>query len=240
MKEEEVIRVATFNIHKLEDSESIKDILDANCIDICGLQEVPGIKRLQNVMGNDWECLFDYGYPKYGTGLIYRRGKFSHEKIMTHTLKGTPGKKTAFEVWLSKTNKPKEIIRIIVTHLDHKTENQRMKELEVLQKIMPSEPHILLGDLNSLTRSDYTNTEWQRISEVRAKNDWEGPKTNVTSTLSQLGYIDVLSLSKTVVPTCRFDTRVDYIYVWGSIPYHRSFVLDSKGVSDHKIVVVDI
>lgn len=237
--QEGVIRVATFNIHKLETRESIEKVLDANCIDICGLQEVPGEKPLRRVLGDTWACLFDYGYPNYGTGLIYKRAKFNVEKKLTHTLKGTPGKKTAFEVWLSNVSNPNVIIRIVVTHLDHKTEEQRMKELTVLQKILPREPHILLGDFNSLTRSDYSNDEWQSISDTRAANRWEEPKTNVTSTLTGLGYIDVLSASKAVAPTCRFNTRVDYIFSLG-VPYQCSFVAESQGVSDHKVVIMDI
>ena len=110
---------------------------------------------------------------------MFRRSKFRVKKQITHTLKPTPGKKTALEVWLEVANDPNRVLRFFVTHLDYKTEPQRMRELAKLTEITLAgggTSHIILADLNSLTCSDYTAKEWDAITEERAKNQLT-PKT---------------------------------------------------------------
>lgn len=236
-----IIRVATFNIHRLTNPDSLDEILSNNNIDICGMQEVPGIRRLRAVLSDEWACLFDGGYPNYGVGLVYRKDKFAFVKQETHVLKNTPGKKTAFEVWLALVNQPSIVVKMFVTHLDHRTEEQRLAEIACLTKILPCDFHILMGDFNALTRSDYTDEEWAKIASIRAECQppWEVPVTHVTDKILGLGYIDALTDCKTVMPTCRFDTRVDYIYMYG-IKHERAYVANGHGASDHNIVIVDI
>lgn len=61
---EEVVRVATFNVHRLEKPENIQRVLDSNVIDVCGMQEVSGLQALKrSINENEWVCLFDDGYP---------------------------------------------------------------------------------------------------------------------------------------------------------------------------------
>lgn len=63
---EEVVRVATFNVHRLEKPENIQHVLDSNVIDVCGMQEVSGLQALKRAMNEkEWMCLFDGGYPTY-------------------------------------------------------------------------------------------------------------------------------------------------------------------------------
>jgi endonuclease/exonuclease/phosphatase family metal-dependent hydrolase len=241
----EVVRIATFNVHRLEKSDNIQCVLDDNFIDVCGMQEVSGLQALKRAFNQDqWVCMFDGGYPTYGNGLVFRKSKFTIKKQITHTLKPTPGKKTAFEVWLEDIKHPTNVLRIFVTHLDYKTEPQRMRELSNLNEIITSgdcrdSPHIILADLNSLTLSDYSKQQWDTIVQTRKANNWEAPQTEVTSTLAKWGYVDVLSVCKGVTGTCRFDTRVDYVLTRGLMHKH-SFVVDSLGSSDHKVVVVDL
>ncbi len=235
---EELIRIATFNVHRLEHGSGIEKLLTDNGIDICGMQEVNGARPLRNAFSQEWECLFDYSYPNYGNGLVFRRNKFHVRYQATHELKGTPGKKTAFEVCLT-VRGTNNVLILFVTHLDYKTEEQRMREFTQLQKILPkTDAHFLLGDFNSLSRGDYTDDQWQVIIDSRKQSSWEDPKTDIISTVLQMGYKDVLSEVNAVAPTCRFNTRVDYIFTFG-IEHRRAFVTDSQGTSDHKVVVVD-
>lgn len=235
-----IIRVASFNVLRLQTPDKMDMLLTQNAIDICGMQEVSGLKNLQKAFNQDyWECLFDGGYPSYGTGLIFRKDKFDLISRSTHILKPTPGKKTAFEVVLA-TKTTKQLFHIFVTHLDHKIEPQRLKEWQKLQHVLPSDkPHILLGDFNAIRRSDYTEEQWQNIINSRAESHWEAPQTEIIGKIIERNYSDVLSDFKAVVPTCKFDTRVDYIFTYGFTPAARSFVLDSQNTSDHKIVVAD-
>lgn len=51
-------------------------------------------------------------------------------------------------------------VRVIMTHLDHRSEIARMKQLEQLFEHLGTDskhiPHILMGDFNALTKADYT------------------------------------------------------------------------------------
>ena len=93
-------RIATFNVHRLQNSKGIEKLLLDNNVEVCGLQEASGLKALENTFGDKWKCLFDNGYPNYGNGLVYRIDKFELVECQTHILKGKPGKKTAFQVIL--------------------------------------------------------------------------------------------------------------------------------------------
>lgn len=236
-----ITRFGSFNVLRLQTPDRMNSVLTENAIDICGMQEVSGLKKLRAVFDqNIWECLFDGGYHSYGTGLIFRKDKFDLVSTSTHVLKPAPGKKTAFEVVLA-LKETNQIYHIFVTHLDHKTEPQRIREWVALQKVLPSDkPHIILGDLNSLRRSDYTDDAWKEIADSRRRSDWEEPKTELIEKILSSNYADVLSDCRAVAPTCRFDTRVDYIFTYGFAPAIRSFVLDSQKTSDHKIIVTDL
>jgi endonuclease/exonuclease/phosphatase family metal-dependent hydrolase len=216
----------------------MNELLLENQIDICGMQEVPGIKKLCAAVDQSiWSCHFDDAYFSYGTGLIFRKDKFDLLTKKTHTLKASPGKKTAFEVRLREKVTNQEIL-IFVTHLDHKTEEQRFKEWRVLEALLPSdEPHILLGDFNSLRRSDYTDEELAVIEKSRKESNWEAPTFELIDEIEKK-YQDALSLSNGVQSTCRFLTRVDYIFTFG-LAQNSSFVIDSLKTSDHQIVALD-
>jgi hypothetical protein len=44
-----------------------------------------------------------------------------------------------------------------------------------------SSPQIWTGDFNALTRDDYTDEFWQEaVVNVRERNSWETPKTDLT------------------------------------------------------------
>ena len=57
---------------------------------------------------------------------------------------------------------------------DHMQESNRMEELQVallhIAGHHPKLPHLLVGDFNALTKSDYTEEDWKHISEHRASN----------------------------------------------------------------------
>ena len=68
--------------------------------------------------------------------------------------------------------------------MNYKDEPVRLIEIEGIKKkldtFLPAEnPQIWTGDFNSLTREDYAETEWEVITNVRQKNNWESPQTNV-------------------------------------------------------------
>eukprot|EP01084_Bolivina_argentea_P065833 120013_1 len=102
------------------------------------------------------------------------------------------------------------IISIMCTHLDHMDESCRLLQINhFLNNIMKTNnktdienkeieyPDILCGDFNSLLQSDYTNKNWNKIVDIRIKNKWETPKSDLMYKLllnenDKMRYFDTL------------------------------------------------
>ena len=159
---------------------------------------------------------------------------------------------------------------VVVLHLDHQNEKVRMEQTRTmiqtfLRKGLPL-PDVWMGDFNALTKDDYTKAEWSEIADIRARNFWESPVTELTSALTSA---TSSKKQKSLLPTalcdswsscphrtgpaatCRFGTRIDYIY-YNDQRFHeaglelvscehmgQAHVADGgkKGLSDHNLVV---
>jgi endonuclease/exonuclease/phosphatase family metal-dependent hydrolase len=110
------------------------------------------------------------------------------------------------------------------THLDHTDEEKRMKQLQAFlntESILSNEEvtdHFVLGDFNALSKSDYTEEQLLEIMNVRRRNSWELPRFEVTNYMHSMGYLDCSQYNNDdndddeYMETCRFGTRIDYIY----------------------------
>ncbi|XP_023528468.1 uncharacterized protein LOC111791386 [Cucurbita pepo subsp. pepo] len=142
-------------------------------------------------------------------------------------------------------------VNIYCTQLDHLDENWRMRQINAIAKSVDS-PHILVGGLNSLERSDYSPERWTDIVEYYEKVGKPTPKVEVMKFLKGKGYIDskdyagdcvpvvIMAKGQNVQGTCKYGTRVDYILAsqdstFRFVPGSYS-VISSKGTSDHHIV----
>lgn len=238
--------IATYNVKCLEfkPQNSVIDVLRAFHVDVCGLQEVPGEWNLKKIAeGTPYKTVFLGPYRTYGPGLVYRGDLLKVVSSKLHILKDGRGKKSALEVTLA-THIHGHQFTVVVTHLDHRSEPQRLRELATLLNCVPKTPHILLGDFNALKRSDYTDKAWEAIATVRRQNQWEAPRTDVVEQLEAQGYLDVLPLRQpNIEPTSRFNTRVDYIFVSPELEHtvQSCYVADSPiNRSDHKPIVMTI
>jgi endonuclease/exonuclease/phosphatase family metal-dependent hydrolase len=105
-------------------------------------------------------------------------------------------------------------------HLDHRKEPTRLEQIRAIRQeldnIFTSDHcQIWTGDYNALTKEDYTGQNWQNITDIRARNGWELPQIDVTSRMKKdYGFKDTWAMVGCPRPikTCRFDTRIDYIY----------------------------
>lgn len=131
-----------------------------------------------------------------------------------------------------------------MTHFNHISEDRRVLEWNALSKYIVSqkiESYVILGDFNALTRSDYSDMEWESIAKIRKENKWEAPKTVLSELIVESKHVDCLQKYGNVSPTCKFDTRVDYIFM--NETFEKSItnvdirVHVSKG-SDHNPVVM--
>jgi endonuclease/exonuclease/phosphatase family metal-dependent hydrolase len=101
-----------------------------------------------------------------------------------------------------------------VTHLDHISEDVRLKQYEqIYQHLDFKISNIFMGDFNALRVKDYSNEKWKNIEKVRKEKNWELPQTELIQNVEK-DFLDVWSTcEKEILPTCRFDTRIDYIFV---------------------------
>ena len=74
-----------------------------------------------------------------------------------------------------------------------------------------------MGDFNSLTRDDYVQKKWNDIIKVRKYAKWEYPVSELTTIITNNWELtDIRKIASNILGplgTCRFDSRIDYIYV---------------------------
>jgi endonuclease/exonuclease/phosphatase family metal-dependent hydrolase len=147
-------------------------------------------------------------------------------------------------------------LKVVTVHLNHVCEQRRRRQVHECISSGGLACDILLGDFNSLTRSDYSAQMWDAIASVRSDNAWEAPVAEVTAMLKGplpegrkgLAFMDAWQSAasrKGPLSTCRFDTRIDYIYLGTAIAQNWTItefehVVAIPAVSDHNLVVVTL
>ncbi|CAE7558716.1 unnamed protein product [Symbiodinium necroappetens] len=141
----------------------------------------------------------------------------------------------------------------LVTHWDHISEAERLRQAESILSghslLSHDLPHLLVGDLNAMKRSDYTDQEWAGLEERNALKGWAPPENSqALLALEREGYRD---LGDSLHQRSRWTKkegpgppiRIDYIYA----SKHFSDVGSSKLCpdlftpgSDHLPLVADI
>lgn len=251
-----VIRIGCYNVHNFtnaqwkDTTQEISDVITD--FDICGLQEVDNACELERLNRN-FKTLHDNSHM--GNALVFSQKKeIPNSAILWYKFydfKLPYYKRGVLSVQFGYLGR---LFHIYSTHLDHQDEQIRLYQIEKLKEIIEHEKqqlydgreftHLLLGDFNSLTRSDYTEEVWNEITEIRKKNDWEPPQTDVMDTLKDMGYVDLIgeyckSKGQEVPLTSRFDTRVDYILSNESLRVKHAGVINSYA-SDHLPVYIDL
>lgn len=93
-------------------------------------------------------------------------------------------------------------LTVAVTHLDHIDEAQREIQLAHVLELLETRlgRTVLLGDLNALTRSDYTEDEWAALERRHSERGWAGPSHGCLQSLDAAGLVDVFAASRGGVP----------------------------------------
>jgi endonuclease/exonuclease/phosphatase family metal-dependent hydrolase len=140
--------------------------------------------------------------------------------------------------------------------LHHKKEDVRKEEWRTIMddhnqaKLAatrkPLIAHIYAGDFNSLMRIDYDDATWAQIGQIRQQNRWEGCREEVTAMVTAAeGRLQDAKTPTTFrgnLSTCRFGTRIDYIFITDSLfKYCKRLVqVPTEEISDHNLVVCEI
>ena len=138
-----------------------------------------------------------------------------------------------------------------VTHLDHLNEDVRLQQLKLFNPVAKN-IDVLMGDMNALTREDYSEEYYQtKIVDVRQRSSWESARFDLAEVLTkEWRFRDAFremhrDLRDERISTCRFGSRIDYIYLrrrregedddrW---VLTECDILATNGATDHNAVV---
>ncbi|CAE7204324.1 unnamed protein product [Symbiodinium sp. CCMP2456] len=152
----------------------------------------------------------------------------------------------------------------LVTHWDHISEAERLRQAESFLSshtlLSHDLPHLLVGDLNAMKRSDYTDQEWAGLEQRNALKGWAPPENSqALLALEREGYSDLgdsihqLSPSEAAAASERSrwtkkegpgpPIRIDYIYAskhFSDIGEAKAAFVAAATGSDHLPLVADI
>lgn len=213
------MKLATFNIHFAIDSpiNVIDQYLNRFNLDIVGLQEV-----------NEYHAnTFRFSWNIVHIGEIALLSKYPINEVSYISL--DVGDLTDNRYAISGTING---LKVMLTHLDHRYESLRMKQIEILRPYLKN-IDILLGDLNSIAYGDLSDEEIRKQNIERVAKGIELIHFNVTSELSK--YFDIPNSS----PTTPYRTCVDYILFKRGLSNSQVTVDRSidKRISDHNLVI---
>jgi len=148
-------------------------------------------------------------------------------------------------------------LTVAVTHLDHISEEQREVQLDHVLEALRTKGDLLVGDLNALTRSDYSDEEWARLVTRHAERGWSGPTHGALDRMLSENFVDAFAKTRgggplSARPDIASDTiltahaghllyRIDYCFMKegrGLIPQGAE-VHHEVSLSDHVPVTFD-
>jgi endonuclease/exonuclease/phosphatase family metal-dependent hydrolase len=251
-------RLATINVHAFESGSTLRnnvndlvEILKPLNLDLLAIEEVyndeswPKFCQLLSLP----YFIFDTSYGRFhGNGIASRYPiRFWSSQQASFTCRG--GKRSLLQCSLDGDHPFVRDRIFAVTHLDHLDENNRLKQIKEFK------PHkqnidILIGDMNALTRDDYSDDYCQNIVVgKREESGWEKPRFDLTKLITdEWGYQDALKLinpqlKDEQVVTCDYGTRIDYIYVHPRVNDQwiltKCHIIDTKGATDHNAVLAE-
>ena len=251
-----IFRVATINVHSFHDpsfsrknATDLIDILSELDLDLIAAQEIQRIEdfsrfaqglRLPHVA-------FGISGKSYLENGIASRYPIQSQSVLRTSRSCGAGTRSLLKCSLDGDHPFVQGRTFAVTHLDHINEQHRIDQMETFNPLK-EKIDVLLGDMNSLTREDYSDDYFQReIVQKRELSKWEVPCFDLTQLLTkQWSFQDAFKqmnphLKDTRVTTCRFGTRIDYIYFRPSEndrwTVTQSYIVDTKGATDHNAVV---
>ncbi|CAF0741698.1 unnamed protein product [Adineta ricciae] len=247
------LRVATVNVHSFRQPRSISSnvtelsaILAPLNLDVIAVQEMQENERWREFSQRLSLPFSVYGPPKR----TFCNGIISRYPIHWYSVQRTDffcegGTRSMLQFSLEGIQN----MKFALTHLDHRNEDDRLRQI---QKFRPHEDNIdiLIGDLNALTREDYSNSYYRDIVlGKREKADWERPRFDLTELITkQWKYQDTFrklnpTLKDKQVATCPYGTRIDYIYTHPRMNEYWKLIecsiIDTNGATDHHAVIAE-
>jgi endonuclease/exonuclease/phosphatase family metal-dependent hydrolase len=250
------LRVATLNVHEWMDSKKGSNVnrlctlLRPLGIDVLALQETnmfqpENFTKLQKALEMEFMHYSATHNDIHGNTFLSR---YPISPLSSHVSRAAHIKRGICAITVDHPFAKENSVRFMCTHLDHKYEENRMKQLVDMEHHVigssSSTYDILLGDFNALTLDDYTTEFASKITEVRLRGKWEKPMENVTNYIKRIGFQDLYRTVNVFAKdrgTCRFGTRIDYVYGRGELQngweLSECTIKSSENTTDHEIVL---
>lgn len=241
MRHDDVVRVATYNVHSgigtdgVQDLERIAKVLEATGAEVIGLQEVnrhrgsedeepdqPG--WLAERLGMEFAFAPNVddepagpGLPRrqYGTALLSAHPIESSDHVLLPRY--PDGEQRG--LLESRVRVEGTLLRVLLTHLQHDNAAERLAQVDAIHSISHSdEPTVLLGDLNA----EPDSAEYARLAE-RFLDVWSEVGDGPGHTFDAITPV----------------ARIDYVLLRGGVRA-RSAQLVRSDASDHLPLVADL
>lgn len=228
-----VFKIATFNVHNpnLAMIDNIVKIIRDFEIDIIFLQEIT--RKPIEYLAKKLRWNYAWLEGQYiGNGFVTMCNIVDKQEIpllIDIVTEKRSALKIVVESGLGK-------LTLLGTHLDHRREPTRMKQLEYLfTQVDTKTVDFFLGDFNSLRKEDYSNEELVRINNERRLSNWEVAHFDVVDRIMSAGF----KINKYLNYTCRFKTRIDYIFHNPKWKIKQNSIINTikYEVSDHQLVI---
>ena len=253
IKKKGSLRIATYNIHYFRDTsdnetlDRLSDYIKTKDIDILCLQEVVVPRKMvEGVYLYNYETVkktftkIGYSYFIFDKkSFLFVASKIKLENKQVLDLKYNR-KALLFDIKLNET------ITVVNTHLftdtykfknnNQKEEDIRFKQVKRILNNVHNNKSIILGDFNSLTSSDYTDTEMRYMKNYEYIHT---PEDNKVVEIIKQNYKDSHELNNTNKYTHIHKRRVDYIFYKG-VDVKQYYNYSNFDLSDHSMIIVDL
>lgn len=251
-----IFRIATINVHsfnspqtKRRNAEDLANLLKPFDFDLIALEEAcegPHLSKFQQHLSLQ-HVIFGRSYTSYDGNAVISRYPFSqHENYLSnHRARG--GNRSILRFQLQSDDHSFVHNRnFAVTHLDHLNEDDRLAQMVTFAPLQMN-THILMGDMNAITREDYTDQYFKEtVYGKRKQTGWELPRFDLTHLITKTyGFRDAFremnsNAKDQDAATCPYGTRIDYIFFRPIADDHwllrQCFIVDTLKYTDHKAV----
>lgn len=170
---DELFKLTSWNVAgRLGNTTQILQFLDS---DVVALNEV--YEGSLEMVANDLEMYFAFGpcHGCFGNGLLSKYPILEMKNYILDSKSQNEHTRALLKTTIQITDDI--TFTIFLTHLEHRLEKTRLKQLNEIEKIIESWKNsvsskdqslfFLVGDFNSLTKTDYTISQWNTIFNLR-------------------------------------------------------------------------
>lgn len=226
-----ILHIGSLNVHNLEAGEERLDdiirLIDEHKLDIVCFQEMTRNGHKQMIQ-------------KTGMNGIYWFGNLLISKLTILESKNIKLPKFRGALMVTLEDNDKNRIKVMLTHLDHLFESNRMAQFDVFKRYL-NDIDFLIGDFNSVYRNDYSKSKAKQLNKAKILANKEEFKYSLIDAIMGENFM----INPFILQTCPYGTRIDYIFFKGNFMKKNKInnkidkVIDTiaTNISDHNMII---